>query len=290
MNKSYRYILCLLLALPLSLSAQDDLLDVLNDEMDAQTTTVEAIFKGTRLINGHSVETRDKNNLDFIISHRFGRLNGGAYQFFGLDQSNVRLGFDYGLTDNINLGIGRSSYEKTFDAYFKYAVLHQKTGENAFPFSATILSSLAIKTLREPQFGDFTFSEKLAFTHQVLLARKFSPALSMQLMPTFIHFNNIYPDDVNNDVIAMGIGGRMKLNSRVSLNMEYYYQMQQKNPDYRNVIAIGFDIETGGHVFQLQLTNAQSMIEKGFLAETTGDFFNGDIHFGFNISRTFQLK
>jgi len=290
MNKCYKYLLYLLLALPVSLSAQDDLLDVLNDEMDAQTTRVEAIFKGTRLINGHSVETRDKNNLDFIISHRFGRLNGGAYQFFGLDQSNVRLGFDYGLTDNINLGIGRSSFEKTFDGYFKYAFLHQKSGDKAFPFSATVLSSLAIKTLREPQFEEFSFSDKLVFTHQVLIARKFSPALSMQLMPTYIHFNTIYPDDENNDVMALGVGGRMKLNSRVSLNMEYYYQMQQKNSDYRNVIAIGFDIETGGHVFQLQLTNAQSMIEKGFLAETTGDFFNGDIHFGFNISRTFQLK
>lgn len=289
MIRHLKYVVGLILILTTSLNAQNDLLDVLDQELDSEGSTVEAIFKGTRLINGHSVETRKKYNLDFIISHRFGRLNGGAYQFFGLDQSSVRFGFDYGLTDNVNLGLGRSSFEKTYDAYFKYAFLHQTTGSTSFPFSATFLSSVAIKTIREPQF-DFSFSDKLAFTQQLLIARKFSQSFSLQLMPTYIHFNTIYPDDENNDVVAAGIGGRVKLNQRVSLNAEYYYQLTQKNSDYRNVIAIGFDIETGGHVFQLQLTNAQSMIEKGFLAETTGDFFNGDIHFGFNISRTFQLK
>lgn len=285
-----RYIICLLLFLPISLWAQDDLLSILDKETDAIETEVEAIFKGTRLINGHTVETRNRNNLDFIISHRFGRLNGGAYEFFGLDQSNVRIGFDYGLTDNINLGIGRSSFEKTFDGYFKYAFVHQSSGGSNVPVSATLLSAISIKTLRQREFEELTFSQKLAYTHQVLIARKFSPSLSMQLMPTWVHFNAIEPSDDDNDVFAAGIGGRMKLNQRVSLNVEYYYQLQRKDPLSRNVIAIGFDIETGGHVFQLQLTNAQAMIEKGFLAETTGDFFNGDIHFGFNISRTFQLK
>ncbi|MBO6761153.1 MAG: hypothetical protein JJ909_09315 [Roseivirga sp.] len=270
--------------------AQEDLLAILDEETEEVETKVEAIFKGTRLINGHTVETRDRNNLDFIISHRFGRLNGGAYEFFGLDQSNVRLGLDYGLTDNINLGIGRSSFEKTFDGYFKYAFVHQTSGKRNVPVSATLLSSISIKTLRQREFEELTFSQKIAYTHQVLIARKFSSAFSMQVMPTLIHFNAIEPTDERNNVFAAGIGGRIKLNKRVSLNAEYYYQFQRKDPLSKNVIAIGFDIETGGHVFQLQLTNAQAMIEKGFLAETTGDFFNGDIHFGFNISRTFQLK
>lgn len=285
-----RYIFCLLLLLPSAIWAQEDLLAILDEETEEVETKVEAIFKGTRLINGHTVETRDRNNLDFIISHRFGRLNGGAYEFFGLDQSNVRLGLDYGLTDNINLGIGRSSFEKTFDGYFKYAFVHQTSGKRNVPVSATLLSSISIKTLRQREFEELTFSQKIAYTHQVLIARKFSSAFSMQVMPTLIHFNAIEPSDERNDVFAAGIGGRIKLNKRVSLNAEYYYQFQRKDPLSKNVIAIGFDIETGGHVFQLQLTNAQAMIEKGFLAETTGDFFNGDIHFGFNISRTFQLK
>ncbi|KYG77891.1 DUF5777 family beta-barrel protein [Roseivirga spongicola] len=285
-----RYIFCLLLLLPSAIWAQEDLLAILDEETEEVETKVEAIFKGTRLINGHTVETRDRNNLDFIISHRFGRLNGGAYEFFGLDQSNVRLGLDYGLTDNINLGIGRSSFEKTFDGYFKYAFVHQTSGKRNVPVSATLLSSISIKTLRQREFEELTFSQKIAYTHQVLIARKFSSAFSMQVMPTLIHFNAIEPTDERNNVFAAGIGGRIKLNKRVSLNAEYYYQFQRKDPLSKNVIAIGFDIETGGHVFQLQLTNAQAMIEKGFLAETTGDFFNGDIHFGFNISRTFQLK
>jgi hypothetical protein len=276
--------------LPSTIWAQEDLLAILDEETEEVETKVEAIFKGTRLINGHTVETRDRNNLDFIISHRFGRLNGGAYEFFGLDQSNVRLGLDYGLTDNINLGIGRSSFEKTFDGYFKYAFVHQTSGKRNVPVSATLLSSISIKTLRQREFEELTFSQKIAYTHQVLIARKFSSAFSMQVMPTLIHFNAIEPTDERNNVFAAGIGGRIKLNKRVSLNAEYYYQFQRKDPLSKNVIAIGFDIETGGHVFQLQLTNAQAMIEKGFLAETTGDFFNGDIHFGFNISRTFQLK
>tara|TARA_Y100000813_G_scaffold185017_1_gene156535 strand:+ start:213 stop:1076 length:864 start_codon:yes stop_codon:yes gene_type:complete len=285
-----RYIFCLLLLLPSAIWAQEDLLAILDEETEEVETKVEAIFKGTRLINGHTVETRDRNNLDFIISHRFGRLNGGAYEFFGLDQSNVRLGLDYGLTDNINLGIGRSSFEKTFDGYFKYAFVHQTSGKRNVPVSATLLSSISIKTLRQREFEELTFSQKIAYTHQVLIARKFSSAFSMQVMPTLIHFNAIEPTDERNNAFAAGIGGRIKLNKRVSLNAEYYYQFQRKDPLSKNVIAIGFDIETGGHVFQLQLTNAQAMIEKGFLAETTGDFFNGDIHFGFNISRTFQLK
>lgn len=285
-----RYIFCLLLMLPSAIWAQEDLLAILDEETEEVETKVEAIFKGTRLINGHTVETRDRNNLDFIISHRFGRLNGGAYEFFGLDQSNVRLGLDYGLTDNINLGIGRSSFEKTFDGYFKYAFVHQTSGKRNVPVSATLLSSISIKTLRQREFEELTFSQKIAYTHQVLIARKFSSAFSMQVMPTLVHFNAIEPTDERNNVFAAGIGGRIKLNKRVSLNAEYYYQFQRKDPLSKNVIAIGFDIETGGHVFQLQLTNAQAMIEKGFLAETTGDFFNGDIHFGFNISRTFQLK
>ena len=285
-----RYIFCLLLLLPSAIWAQEDLLAILDEETEEVETKVEAIFKGTRLINGHTVETRDRNNLDFIISHRFGRLNGGAYEFFGLDQSNVRLGLDYGLTDNINLGIGRSSFEKTFDGYFKYAFVHQTSGKRNVPVSATLLSSISIKTLRQREFEELTFSQKIAYTHQVLIARKFSSAFSMQVMPTLIHFNAIEPTDERNNAFAAGIGGRIKLNKRVSLNAEYYYQFQRKDPLSKNLIAIGFDIETGGHVFQLQLTNAQAMIEKGFLAETTGDFFNGDIHFGFNISRTFQLK
>lgn len=291
MNKLWKLMIFIGLLIGPMAVAQDDLLSILDEESDGSSFAVEAIFKGTRLINGHTVETRRQHNLDFLISHRFGRINGGAYEFFGLDQANVRLGFDYGLTDHINLGIGRSSFEKTLGGYFKYAFVHQTTGSKSFPFSATLFSSVAIKTLKEREFEDqVKFTDRLSYTHQVLIARKFSPSFSMQLMPSYVHFNTIYPDENRNDLYIAGVGGRMKLTPRVSLNVEYYYQLQKKQSGLKDALAIGFDIETGGHVFQLHLTNAQSMIEKGFLTETTGDFFNGDIHFGFNISRTFQLK
>jgi len=281
-------ILITILILAHPLAAQDDLLNLLDDAEDQTTEYVSATFKGTRLINGHSAETRKKGTLDFMISHRFGEISGGAYEFFGLDQSNIRLGLEYGITDRLYVGFARNSFEKTFDGFGKYRLIRQSSGVKKIPVSVTLFSSVAIKTLRildeEP-----TFSDKLVYTSQLLIARKISSSVSLQLMPSYVHFNTIQEDDLNNDVIALGVGGRVKLSQRISLNAEYYYQFTELRAGTFNSIAIGVDIETGGHVFQLHFTNSTSMIEKGFIAETTNDFFDGDIHFGFNISRSFQL-
>lgn len=268
--------------------AQDDLLDMLEAEVKDEEHVVEATFKGTRLINGHSVETRKKHNLDFIISHRFGKLSGGAYELYGLDQSNIRIGFDYALFDKLTVGIGRNSFEKTIDGYIKYRLLRQTKGGREMPLSVTLFSSSAIKTLKDRTY-DLTFNNRLVYTYQILIARKFTPSFSFQVMPSYVHFNAITPEQLTNDVYALGAGGRIKLSKRISLNAEYYYQFEALSEETFNSIAIGVDIETGGHVFQLQFTSSQAMIEKGFIAETTNDFFTGDIHFGFNVSRTFQL-
>jgi hypothetical protein len=276
-------------ALTLSLHAQDDLLASLEAEQADQKTLVDATFKGTRLINGHSIETRKKGVMDFIIAHRFGTIDGGAYELFGLDNALVRIGLEYALTDRFYVGAGRSSFEKTFDGFAKYRLLRQSTGSGSMPVSATWLSSMALKTLKDP-VQELQFTDKLAFTHQLLLARKFSNGVSLQLMPTWVHRNLIGELDLNNDIFALGVGGRVKLSQRVALCAEYYYQFQQLNETTKNALAVGFDIETGGHVFQLQFTNATSMVPKGFVSETTNDFFDGEIHFGFNVSRTFQLN
>lgn len=268
--------------------AQDDLLDMLEAELKDEGHIVEATFKGTRLINGHSVETRKKHTLDFIISHRFGELSGGAYELYGLDQSNIRIGFDYALFDKLTVGIGRNSFEKTIDGYIKYRLLRQTKGGREMPLSVTLFSSSAIKTLKDRTY-DLTFNNRLVYTYQILIARKFTPSFSFQVMPSYVHFNAITPEQLTNDVYALGAGGRIKLSKRISLNAEYYYQFEALSEETFNSIAIGVDIETGGHVFQLQFTSSQAMIEKGFIAETTNDFFTGDIHFGFNVSRTFQL-
>lgn len=279
----------LLMLLSQKLQAQDDLLDQLQQQPDtAGHSYTIATFKGTRLINGHSVELRNRKVLDFIISHRFGRLNSGAYHFFGLDEANIRLGLDYGISDRLNAGIGRSSFEKVYDGFIKYKFLRQGNAAGASPLSAVAFASAAVGTLRSPH--ELSLLNRLTYTWQLLLARKFSEHLSLQLMPTLVHRNLTLSEQDDNDIYVLGAGGRYKLSKSVALNLEYYYQFNQPLPaPNQHALAIGFDIETGGHVFQLHLTNARAMQEKGFITQTTGNFFKGDIHFGFNVSRVFHF-
>ena len=290
-SKSFAAGLALLLwwCLPFQMFAQDDLLESLQQEEDQlEDQAVIATFKGTRLINGHTVELRGQNELAFIISHRFGRLNDGAYNLFGLDEAGIRLGLDYGLTNRLNIGIGRSSFQKVYDGFLKYKILQQGMGPGASPLSAVAFASAAVTTLSSP--NDLSFSNRTTYTWQLLLARKFNERLSLQLMPTLVHRNLVLTEAEDNDIYVLGAGGRYKLSKRVALNLEYYYQFNQLVQEFNyNALAIGFDIETGGHVFQLHLTNARSMQERGFITQTSGNFFKGDIHFGFNISRVFQF-
>lgn len=277
-----------IMAVTLCAWGQDDLLKQLEQNNTAEGTTVTGTFKGTRLINGHSIETREKGNLDFIISHRFGRLNSGAYSLFGLDDSNIRLGLDYAVTDRLTLGLGRNSLSKVYDGFLKYKLLEQQDGPRAIPFSLVWFSNMSITTFRRPELP-LNFQRKLGFTHQLLIARKFSENLSLQLSPSIVHRNMVPLRTDDNDLYALGIGGRYKITPRTSLNVEYFYRLGEQTQDTYNALAIGFDIETGGHVFQLHLTNAQAMTETGFISSTSGEFFGGDIHFGFNISRSFQI-
>ncbi len=278
-----------LTSLPFTNFAQDDLLSLLEEGEETEAEFALATFKGSRLINGHTVMTRRGGTLEFLIAHRFGRINSGAYELFGLDNANVRFGVDYGLSDNVTVGLGRNSFEKTYDAFAKVALLRQQTGKQDIPVSVTGFFSVAAKTLRStsPEV-ELSFSDRLSYTYQVLVARKFNDALSLQLMPTYIHYNLVERPEQDNDLLSVGIGGRMKVSKRMSINMEYYARFgDQEQDDLHDALAIGIDLETGGHVFQFQFTNSRAMIEKGFIRETTGDFFSGDIHLGFNITRTF---
>ncbi|MEP4535208.1 MAG: DUF5777 family beta-barrel protein [Cyclobacteriaceae bacterium] len=286
-----KYSLVLILGLTcFSLIAQDDLLSLLEDEQEPTQTFTQSSFKGTRIINGHSVETRREGNLDFIISHRFGTLNSGSYELWGLDQSNIRIALEYSLSDNFTFGAGRNSFEKTYDGFVKYKLLKQQTGIKNIPVSVVWFSSITAKTLHRFDGVKTNLNDKLAYTNQVLIARKINSSLSLQISPTYIHYNLIELDETSNDVLAVGIGGRYKITNRLTVNAEYFPQLSDKGNQYQDAIAFGVDIETGGHVFQLQFSNATAMIEKGFVGETKNDFFGGDIHFGFNISRAFQLK
>lgn len=272
-------------SLPLISQNLDEMLAELEKD---QVQSVIATFKGTRIVNGHSVEVRQKSDFEFLISHRFGRLNSGGYEFFGLDQSNIRMGFEYALTNNFTVAIGRNSYEKTYDSYIKYRLLRQTKEVTSIPVSITLFGSATQKTLKDyPTTNTPDFVNTLAYSGQILIARKFSPIFSLQLSPTIIHFNRVKSIDPN-DVFTTALSGRVKLTQRVALNAEYNYVLTPlKSIESENNIAFGIDIETGGHVFQLIFTNSIAMIEKSFVAETTGNFFKGDIHFGFNISRIF---
>jgi hypothetical protein len=276
--------------LTLALNAQDDLLSLLGEEEQADYTI--ATFKANRVINLHSVENTAQGVLDIKISHRFGFINEGISEFFGLDQASVRIGGDYGISDRFMVGVGRSSFQKTVDGFFKYKLLRQSSGLKEMPISMALFGSSAIRTGEFPnQDIDYEFKHRLFYTAQVIVGRKFSEALSLQVSPAYVHRNLVTSNDESNGVINVGFAGRIKLTKRTSLNAEYIYVLpDQLAEEFENSVSIGFDIETGGHVFQLHFTNSTSMIEKGFIAENRGDFFDGDIHFGFNISRVFTLK
>jgi hypothetical protein len=286
-----RLALVFLLLFSVEVSAQDDLLALAEaDSAGAAFTT--GTFKATRLINGHSVELIPRKELLFLISHRFGMVNSGAYNFFGLDNATIRLALEYGLTDRLNVGLGRSSLQKTYDGYLKYKLIRQQGYGWSRPLTGTAFASTAIKTLEfaNPE-RDNQFSSRLFFTYQLLLARKFNERLSLQISPTLVHRNLVPAPRDENNVLALGGGGRYKITKRTSFNAEYYYLLPGATADdFRNVLSLGFDIETGGHVFQLHLTNAQGMVEKFFIPETIGKWGDGDIFFGFNISRIFDFN
>lgn len=266
--------------------AQDDLLNELESKAP-RTAYAEGTFKGSRLVNGQTVETRGRGELEFIFSHRFGAMNSGSYNLYGLDQAAVRLGLEYGITDRWGIGFGRSSSDKIMDFYSRYKIVRQRV--DAVPVTITAFGYTSFK-LASP--GDATsLNDRTAYVTQLLIARKFSPKLSLQLMPTYVHKNAVDKTIESNDQIAIGIGGRYKISRSIAITSEYYHRLDVKtNNPYKNSIGFGVDIETGGHVFQLLLSSSQRITERTFITESEGDFFNGDIHLGFNVTRAFQLK
>jgi len=292
--KTYILFFSFLLSSVFNVLSQDDLFDLLGENEEELTQYSSATFKATRIINGHSIERMQKKQLDFRIHHRFGRINTGAYEFFGLDQANIHLGLEYGINDWLMVGIGRGTYEKTYDGFAKFSILRQSSGAKNMPISLSYFMASDLKTLKwsDPDREYPSFS-RFSYVHQILIARKFNDKFSFQLSPTYIHRNLVATELDPNDKFSLGAAGRMKLTKRISFNAEYFYVFDPLNnfpsTTVYNPLSIGFDIETGGHVFQLLFTNSLAMIEKGFITETTGQWGKGDIHFGFNISRVFAL-
>jgi hypothetical protein len=305
MNKNLLTLLFILFAGVSAFAQPDDLLNELNDltkDEPKKPNYTFATFKGVRLINGQSVEAPAKGELLYMLQHRFGTVENGFYDMFGMDRATMRMGLEYTLPfDFVTIGYGRSTYHKTYDGFIKAKIFRQQSGAKNFPVTISWVSDMAV---RSEKFANTDrknyFSSRIAYMHQLLIARKFSSSFSMQISPTLIHKNLVKTIDEQNTFFSMGVGGRIKLTRRVSLNLEYFGFLPGQNipkiggsQKVHNTVAVGFDIETGGHVFQLQFTNALAMYDGGYITETGSDFFSPKgtgFGFGFNLTRTFSFK
>jgi len=286
----------ILFAFPLLMNAQDDLLS----EIDTTATdvTVESAFKSLKIVNLESTKLAAKGDFYFIVAHRFGFIDKGFDDFFGLDNANTQLKFLYGVNDWLTLHIGRSGFQETYDLAAKYRLYAQK--ENGFPVTIVGFNSVAINSeLKEEDYPNLKFENRLSYVAQVLISRKFSDKLSLEIAPSVFHENTlrdildenntvILPNPQDNTQFAVGLGGRYKLTSRWSVNVDYAAHLNRASQsNYKNPLSIGVDLETGGHVFQMHFTNAQAMHETGYLGQTVGDWSKGEIAFGFNLVRVF---
>lgn len=286
----------MLFAVPFLMNAQDDLLS----EIDTTATneTVASVFKSLKIVNLESTKLAAKGDFYFIVAHRFGFIDKGFDDFFGLDNANTQLKFLYGVNDWLTVHIGRSGFQETYDLAAKYRLYAQK--ENGFPVTIVGFNSVAINSeLKEEDFPKLQFENRLSYVAQVLISRKFSEKLSLEIAPSVFHENTlrdllddnnalILPNPQDNTQFAIGLGGRYKLTNRWSVNVDYAAHLNRASQsNYKNPLSIGVDLETGGHVFQMHFTNAQAMHETGYLGQTVGDWSDGKIAFGFNLVRVF---
>ena len=268
-----------------SLMAQDDLLNLINEE-SATHVPVTATFKATRIVNSQSIELARPKTLEFMILHRFGSMKNGVYDLFGMDEAAIRFDLKYGINDRISTGAGRSSLKKTYDIFSKIKLMNQS---NVFPFSIALFADIEIETLkRENKFSD-KLVNRLTYDTQLLIARKFNQNLSFQIMPTWVHHNLVKKHENEQDLYSMGVGGRMKITKRVSLNADTFFPVGERDSTFVQSWGIGCDIETGGHVFQIMVTNVQGSYESAYIENASGAIADKNLYLGFNITRVFAI-
>lgn len=288
----------LLLIVPFFVFSQDDLLNELDSDSEVDNR-VNSVFKSLKVVNFESTKLASKKDLYLIVSHRFGSVKNGIDDFFGLDQALTQIKFIYGVTDWLNLGAARSSNQKKYGLHAKYRLMYQET--DGFPVTIVGYNLITANTaLKDDIYPNIEFQDRLTYTSQLLISRKFNDNLSLLLAPSYVHENlatrsyveqengtTIAYDEENNQ-FALGVGGRYKISKRVSINIDYGIHLNRNsNSVYNNPLSIGVDIETGGHVFQMHFTNAQAMFEEGFITQGQGDWSDGDFFFGFNLVRVF---
>lgn len=266
--------------------AQDDLLNEI-DSVSTKNEIVSSAFKSLKIVNLESTKLASKGDLYFVVSHRFGYFDNGFKDFFGLDEANTRLQFVYGLTDGISIHASRSGFQKAYEFAAKYRLVSQKNSGS--PFEIVGFNSIAINSeLDKALLPKLEFSDRIAYVNQILISRKFNDKLSLEMAPTFFHENYVVNNAQDNSQYALGFGGRYKFAKRWSFNMDYAAHLNRaSNSTFKNPLSIGFDLETGGHVFQMHFTNSQAMHESGYLGNTSGSWGKGQIAFGFNLIRVF---
>ncbi|GAA0527330.1 DUF5777 family beta-barrel protein [Chitinophaga japonensis] len=302
--------ICLLLiSCGLYLAGQAQDLSKMFEDSTAGHQPVIGTFKSTRIIMGHSNETLKKHELDFRVAHRFGDIGGsfgGGKTAFGLDNStDIRIAFEYGITDDLMVGISRAKgsgdLSQVFEGLAKYRVLKQTT-DDQMPVSLSVFGNVTLSTMTssidETSASHFEeFTDRMTYVAQAIIARKFGDRLSLTLSPTYVHRNRVGYMDMNN-MFALGGSGRIRLSKRLAFIAEYYYPFRsQSSKDYYkaqgieffNPLGAGLEIETGGHVFSVNFTNSTAILENQFIPETRASWLQGQFRWGFNISRRFSL-
>ena len=282
--------------LPLSIFAQDDLLK----EIDTVETNVkvESAFKSLKIINLESTKLAAKGDFYLVVAHRFDYVKNGFDDFFGMDNANTQIKFLYGVNDWLTVHAARSGFQETYDLGVKYRLKSQI--KNGFPFAIVGFSSVAVNSeLKKEDYPLLKFANRLSYVTQILISRKFTEKLSLEIAPSYFHENTvrdildinnqpIIPNPQNNSQFALGLGGRYKFAKRWSVNIDYAAHLNRASESiYKNPLSIGVDLETGGHVFQMHFTNSRAMHESGYLGQTSGDWSKGEIAFGFNLVRVF---
>ena len=266
----------------------DDLFDRLGDWDDSEALAIKT-FRSTRIVNMQSVENPYQGELIFTIGHRFGNIRSGFYEMFGLDIATIRLGLDYGINSWLAAGIGRSSYQKTWDGYLKARIITQD-GTLQSPVSLSYYLSASHASLRNIYPADYdNFLDRTSYVHQLMVSRKFSELFSIQISPIWLTSSLLPETGSSVSHLSLGTAARIRLTPMTHLNLEYIPSVVDGGIERTNPVSAGFDIETGGHVFQLFFSNTQGIADKAWLANTSGKWEKGDIFFGFTITRVFYL-
>lgn len=278
-----RVTLLLLLSSSAIFAQEDDLLKQI-DTLSTSSDFAPPAFKGLQIVTGQSTKLAAKGDLYFVVAHRFGDVSEGFKNFFGLDDAATKIGFIYGLSDNLSLSLSRETFMKTYDAGIKYRIIKQS---EKFPVEVVGYHTVALNSeLDTDDFPKLEFANRLSYLSQVLISRRFSESFSLQLSPSYVHKNLYMPNVDEKDQMLAGFGGRYKISKRVSINAEYFVNFSESDV-YKNPASLGLDIETGGHVFQLLFSNSQINSDIGYLTNATGDWGKGNIYFGFNLYRVF---